>query len=85
MNASELRAAISRRRRTYRSLAKSIGISEQALYNKLDGKSEFKASEIGTIATELGLSPAETNYIFFSRARIKFTKMRPSGQAREGR
>ena len=68
MNASELRAAISRRRRTYRSLAKSIGISEQALYNKLDGKSEFKASEIGTIAAELGLSPAETNYIFFSRA-----------------
>ena len=54
MNASELRAAISRRRRTYRSLAKSIGISEQALYNKLDGRSEFKASEIGTIATELG-------------------------------
>lgn len=65
MNAAELRAAIARKGRTYRSLAKALGVSEQTLYNKLNGESEFRASEIGTIAAELGLSPLETNAIFF--------------------
>ena len=68
MNCEELRATISRKRKTYRSLAKAFGISEQALYNKLNGESDFKASEIKVLREELSLTSEEINYIFFGVA-----------------
>ena len=67
MNCEELRATISRKRKTYRSLAKALGISEQALY-KLNGESDFKASEIKVLREELSLTSEEINYIFFGVA-----------------
>lgn len=68
LNCEELRATISRKRKTYRSLAKALGISEQALYNKLNGESDFKASEIKVLREELSLTSEEINYIFFGVA-----------------
>lgn len=68
MNAPELKVVITRKGRTNRSLAKTIGVSEQAFYNKLNGKSEFRASEIAAIARELELSLCEINDIFFTKA-----------------
>lgn len=68
MNTAELRAAIARAGKTYRGLARSIGISEQAFYNKLNGESDFKASEIKTLRGELNLTSDEVNYIFFNEA-----------------
>lgn len=64
MNTAELRAAIARAGKTYRGLAKSLGISEQAFYNKLNGESDFKASEIKVLRGELNLTSEEINYIF---------------------
>ena len=69
MNTAEMRAAIARAGKTYRGLAKSLGISEQAFYNKLNGESDFKASEIKVLRGELNLTSEEINYIFFSTTR----------------
>ena len=66
MNTAEMRAAIARAGKTYRGLAKSLGISEQAFYNKLNGESDFKASEIKVLRGELNLTSEEINYIFFN-------------------
>lgn len=68
MNSMELRAAIARTGKTYRSLAKDLGISEQAFYNKMNGESEFKNSEIAKLIKELSLSTDDINIIFFSVA-----------------
>lgn len=65
MNLPEFRAAMGRAGKTNRSLAIDIGISEQALYNKINGSSEFKNSEIMVIARVLGLSMDSVNKIFF--------------------
>lgn len=49
---------------TKRDLAKLLNISETSLYQKLNNKREFKASEISKLKTALGLSVAETVSIF---------------------
>lgn len=49
---------------SYSFLAEKMGISRASLYNKIDNKSEFKASEI-TVATEiLRLTKKERDQIF---------------------
>ncbi|MDD2956680.1 MAG: DUF739 family protein [Oscillospiraceae bacterium] len=65
MNISELKAEIARKNVTYRKLAEQLQISEQAFYNKLNGHSEFKSSEIKTVAHALRLSVKDVNKIFF--------------------
>lgn len=65
MNCLELKTAIMKANKTYRSIARSLGISEQAFYNKVQGITEFKNSEIKKIASILHLSLAEVNFIFF--------------------
>lgn len=67
MNCPELRASIARAGVTNRSLAAQLGLSEQALYNKIQGETEFKGSEIKNIARILGLSMGDVNLIFFDR------------------
>ena len=47
-----------------RDLAKSLNISEQALFNKLKNISEFKASEIVKITELLNLSAFDRDAIF---------------------
>ena len=66
LNSAELKATIARTGKTYRSLAKSLKISEQALYNKLNGESDFKASEIRILREELNLTSEEIDFIFFN-------------------
>jgi len=65
VNVSELKAEIARVGATYRGIAVELGISEQALYNKLNKKTEFKGSEIKKLASMLSLTMDKVNYIFF--------------------
>ncbi len=65
MNAGELRVALVRNKVSNRDLAILIGLSEQALYNKINGTTEFKNSEIKKIAELLNLSLQDVNDIFF--------------------
>lgn len=66
MNLPEFRAAVARADVSNRALAAHLGLSEQALYNKMSGKTEFKNSEIVKLAEVLGLSMEDVNLIFFS-------------------
>lgn len=62
-----LEIAITRSQISKRDLAKKLGISEQGLYNKLKGVSEFRASEIRALTDELSLSAQEREDIFFAK------------------
>ena len=66
MNHAELRAEIAKKRITNRAIAANLNISEQAFYNKLNGISEFKISEINKLASILSLTPDEVSGIFLS-------------------
>lgn len=66
MNCKEFRAAIARAGVSKREIAAQLGVSEQAFYNKLNGRAEFKNSEIVKLSEMLGLSMADVNLIFFS-------------------
>lgn len=65
MNNIRLREKIAGARITNRKLAGLLGISEQAFYNKLQGATEFKGSEIKALAGALELDLDEVNSIFF--------------------
>lgn len=65
MNGAEMRAVMARTGVTNRAMSKELGISEQAFYNKLRGKTEFKNSEIKKIAAHLKLTMTDVNVIFF--------------------
>ena len=67
MNCAELRASIARAGVTNRKLAEALGLSEQSFYNKIQGITEFKGSEIKCLANTLHLSMNELNTIFFDR------------------
>ena len=63
-NVLEFEFALKRCNKTKREVAQKLGISETALYNKLNGDSEFKASEIAKAEKFLNLTPSETKKIF---------------------
>ena len=67
MNCPELRASIARAGITNRKLAEHLRLSEQAFYNKIQGDTEFKGSEIKGLAKVLNLSMKDVNTIFFDR------------------
>ena len=48
-------------------LAKMLGITREALYNKIRNETEFKASEISCVAKVLNLTQREINEIFFAK------------------
>ena len=62
-----LQAAISKSGVTITWLAHELGISREGLYNKINGKTEFKASEVVTLTKLLRLKPAERDRIFFAQ------------------
>lgn len=66
MNRTELKADIQRNGISNRSIAKELGISEQTFYNKLNGSTEFKESEIKKLVRLLNLSSARVDQIFLS-------------------
>lgn len=67
MNHEELRVVMMRKKITNREMAAKLSLSEQALYNKLNGVTEFKNSEIKKITTLLDLSMDDVNLIFFDK------------------
>ena len=48
-------------------LAKACGLTSQGLYNKLNGKNDFRCSEIICLSKALNLSPEDRNAIFFAQ------------------
>lgn len=50
-------------------IAKKLGILRETLYSRLNGKTEFKASEILRISQVLNLSSTERDRIFFAETR----------------
>lgn len=65
-NADLLEIALIKCKISKKELAEHIGISHQALYNKLNNVAEFKASEIFKISELLNLSGSERESIFFA-------------------
>lgn len=65
-NTEEMNIAILKSKRTKREIAKELGISEMGLYKKINGLTEFKASEISKMKELLNLSVSELNNIFFN-------------------
>lgn len=56
-------------------IAKELGITSQALYNKLKGKVEFKVSEVYNISKILRLTQEDITSIFFTQnVEFKSTK-----------
>jgi predicted transcriptional regulator len=49
-----------------KTIAEKMGISRQTLYLKLNGKREFKTSEISNICDILRLTNEEKKHIFFT-------------------
>ena len=66
----EFEALLIRKKCSKRELAKKIGITEQALYNKINNVTEFKASELYAISKILKI-PIDDK-IFFNNVWIKF-------------
>ncbi len=62
----ELELAIKRAGITKRDIAKRLGISETALYHKISGEVEFKASEIVKLKEILHLTNRQRDEIFFA-------------------
>lgn len=52
---------------TVKAIAMKSGILRETLYNRLNGKSEFSASEMLSLSDVLRLSPEERDAIFFAR------------------
>lgn len=65
-NAKELEIQLIRKNVSKKALAQALGISEMALFNKLNGASEFKASEIDKATNFLCLTRDERDVIFFA-------------------
>ena len=65
-NAAELECALIKARLTKKDFAKALGISLQALYNRLNNTAEFKASEILCACKILSLSSKQRDKIFFA-------------------
>ena len=65
-NTEALREKIADSGFTLTYVSKQLGISREALYHKLNGESEFWASEILALRKLLNLNPAEFNAIFFA-------------------
>ena len=48
-------------------VANKMGINRVSLWNKIQGRTEFKASEITSLAKILNLSAEQRDYIFFEK------------------
>lgn len=66
MNLDLLLSKIEQTKISRNTIAETLGITRQGLYNKLDGKKEFKVSEINLISKMLNLTSDERDTIFFS-------------------
>ncbi len=62
----KLKQAIKDSGMTIVAIAEKAGILRETLYNKINGESEFKASEISALSKVLNLSNEERDAIFFA-------------------
>ncbi len=67
MDYEKLKQKIDERGLKIRYIAEKLGISHEAMYNKVKGKSEFKVSEVAALAKILKLSDRDIRSIFFAR------------------
>ena len=51
----------------YKSIAEIMGLTPYALQMKIDNETEFKASEIDTLANTLGMDMQQRDSIFFCK------------------
>lgn len=65
-NLSLLRKKIDNSGLTVTAIAQKSGLKRETLYNKLQGESEFKASEISALTFVLQMSREERDEIFFA-------------------
>ena len=63
---SKLRGRMAEQGETPASISRKIGISENAIYLKMNGKNEFKPSEIEEIAKILNIPAREFKAYFFA-------------------
>lgn len=68
MNTNLLRAHMALRGDTQNTLAGALGITRQALHNKMRGRSQFKQSEIRAICERYNLKPDDMITLFFGGA-----------------
>ena len=61
------KAAMVLANKTMDHLAEALGISRTTLSNKVNNKSEFTASEISALSSELNLDGSQQNSIFFKK------------------
>ena len=73
---SKLRGRMAEQGETPASISRKIGISENAIYLKMNGKNEFKPSEIEEIAKILNIPAREFKaYFFDTYAELMDTKL----------
>jgi transcriptional regulator with XRE-family HTH domain len=66
MNTNELKAAMKRNDDTQEKLAEALGLQVSGVSERVNGKIEFRRSEINTIRERYKLSAEETIKIFFT-------------------
>lgn len=66
MNFEELNAEMGRNHLTIPKLARIVGISSKSMYERFDGKRQFKQSEISVIKQALHLTDEKVIEIFFT-------------------
>lgn len=65
MNSNNLKAAMKLHDDTQEQLAEFLGLQVSGINARINGKIEFRRSEINLIRERYGLSPEETMKIFF--------------------
>ena len=66
MNSGEMRAAMKRNYDTQEALAKALGLQTSGVCDRINGKIDFRRSEINLIRQRYNLTDAETVKIFFT-------------------
>lgn len=66
VDSKEFEVVLLRKSITKKDLAKRLGISEMALYRKINNITEFKLSEIISVQTILELNDFQRDAIFFA-------------------
>lgn len=65
MNTNELKAEMKRNNDTQEKLAEALELSLSGVNDRINGRIEFRRSEINTIRQRYNLSPEDTVRIFF--------------------
>ena len=68
MNSNEMKAVMKRNDDTQEKLAEAMGLQLSGINARINGHVDFRASEIKMIKKRYGLSPEETDVIFFSES-----------------